>query len=121
MPSRSSTRCCAASGSNDDAETTGIQLLTDLRELFDPADDPDAEPKDVLFTTEIVAALAQREDCRWPEYKAGKPITGRQVAAILKGFKIPTNRTVRRDADHSKGYYRKWFDDAFARYLPEHD
>jgi putative DNA primase/helicase len=123
-PARARAAALELSGSNDDAETTGIQLLTDLRELFDPAatdDDPDPEPKDVLFTTEIVAALAQREDRRWPEYKGGKPITGRQIAAILKGFKIPTNRTVRRHPKTEKGYYRKWFDDAFARYLPERD
>jgi hypothetical protein len=70
-----------------------------------------------VFIREILAKLAKRDDRPWPEWKVGKPITGRQVAALLKPFGIKTNQTVRRGADHDKGYRRQWFDDAFARYL----
>jgi hypothetical protein len=97
----------------DDAETKRTMLLADLREQFD------AEPSGVLFTREILDALHGRDDRPWPEYgRTGKPITGRQVAALLKPFEIPANKTVRRGSYTDKGYRREWFDDAFARYLP---
>jgi putative DNA primase/helicase len=92
-------------------ESTGVQLLADLRELFD------REPTDVLFTKEILAALGKNENRPWPEWKNGKPITDRQLATLLKPFKVRP-KSVRWGAETDKGYRRKWFDDAFARYLP---
>ena len=97
----------------DDNESTRVLLLADLRELFA------TEPSGTLFTKEILDALHKRDDRLWPEYgRASKPISGRQVADLLKPLGIPTNKTVRRGADTDKGYRREWFDDAFARYLP---
>jgi putative DNA primase/helicase len=94
-------------------DSPAVQLLADLRDLFD------AEPSGVLFTEEMLKALAKRDDRAWPEWgKAGRPISGRQVAALLKPLGIKTNKTVRRGANTDKGYRREWFDDAFARYLP---
>jgi hypothetical protein len=90
-----------------------VQLLSDFRELFE------AEPSDKLFVREILPKLADREDRRWSEWgKAGKPITGAQVATLLRPFNIKTNQTV--GAETAKGYERAWFDDAFARYLAPH-
>jgi uncharacterized protein DUF3631 len=113
----------AVSGDVTD-ESVGVSLLSDLRELFDSEpieEDSDAGRHEVLFSSEIVAALVKREDRPWSEFKNGKPITTRQVAAILKGFKIRTNATVRRGTKHDKGYRREWFGDAFRRYLPARD
>jgi putative DNA primase/helicase len=96
---------------NDDSTKT--MLLADLRDLFD------AESTGVVFTSEILAKLADRLDRPWPEWgKSGKPITARQLAAQLKPLRIATNNTVWRGELHGKGYKRKSFDDAFARYLP---
>jgi hypothetical protein len=102
----------AAIEPSGDSAGAGEMLLADLRELFI------AEPSGLLFTREITAALHKREDRPWSEWaKAGKPITGRQVAALLKPFGIKTNQTVRRDAEHDKGYRVEWFEDAFTRNL----
>jgi putative DNA primase/helicase len=96
----------------DDAETMCTMLLADLHELFN------AEPSGVLFTAEILAALHKRDDRPWPEYRHGKPITGRQVASLIKEVGVPTNKTVRRPgAKTDKGYRVEWFVDAFMRYL----
>jgi hypothetical protein len=111
-PARARHSATALSRDGEESESARVLLLGDLRELFD------AESSGVLFTREILAALAQREDRRWPEWKAGKPITARQVAALLKPFGIKTNKTVRRGVDTDKGYLGEWFDDAFVRYLP---
>ncbi|MGH7091421.1 MAG: DUF3631 domain-containing protein, partial [Stellaceae bacterium] len=95
----------------DDSETARTMLLADLRELFA------AEPSGVLFSAEILAALHKRDDHPWPEYRHGKPITGRQLATLLKPVGIATNNTVRRGTDHGKGYRAADFADAWVRYL----
>jgi putative DNA primase/helicase len=52
----------------------------------------------------------------WPEWKNGKPMTDRQLAKVLKPFRIIPG-TIRLDTGSTpKGYYRSAFDDAFARY-----
>jgi hypothetical protein len=106
-------------------------LLNDLRKLFDtPLLEPDhklideifAEPPDVLFTKEILEGLKARDDRPWSEWKEGNPITGPQLAKLLKPLGIPTNTTVRRggrDGPAAKGYRRKDFTDVFDRYAPK--
>ena len=111
-PHRARKTALELSGGNEGTETTREMLLGDLRELFE------AEKTGVLFSREILAALAKREDRPWSEWKAGKPITGRQLAALMKPLGITTNQTIRRGNDDDKGYRSEWFEDAFARYLP---
>ena len=48
-----------------------------------------------------------------------RPITDRQLAALLKEHKIKP-KTVRRGDVTEKGYRLEWFEDVFARYLPSH-
>jgi putative DNA primase/helicase len=91
-------------------ESPGVQLLADLRELFE------REASGVLFTKEILVALSKDENRPWPEWKNGRPITDRQLAALLRPFKVRP-KSVRRGDDTDKGYRREWLDDAFARYL----
>ena len=99
----------------DGTETIRELLLADLREMFEA--EP-AKSSGVLFTREILFALHQRDDRPWSEYgKAGKPITSRQLAALLKPLKVPSDNTVHRGPEHVKGYERKMLDDAFSRYL----
>ena len=97
----------------DEIEAPGITLLADLRELFA------AEPSGVLFTAEVLTALANREDRPWAEYRGSRAITAIQLAYLLKPYGIPRNNTVRRSAKTAKGYRAKDFADAWARYLPE--
>jgi putative DNA primase/helicase len=95
----------------EEDETTRTMLLADLRELFN------REPSGVLFTREILAALHKYETRPWPEWKNGKPMTDRQLAALLKPYKIQP-RTVRRGSETEKGYKLAWLEDTFVRYLP---
>ncbi|MGH7054935.1 MAG: DUF3631 domain-containing protein [Stellaceae bacterium] len=95
---------------SEDSGSARVLLLGDLRELFE------AEPNGVLFTNEILAALHKRDDRPWPEYRHGKPITARQVAALLAPLKIAAG-TVRRATETAKGYRADAMADAFARYL----
>jgi hypothetical protein len=111
-PERARQAAIELSRDGGDSESERVQLLADLRELFD------VEPSGVLFTKAILADLAKRDDRLWSEWKNGKPITGRQIASLLKPLGITTNQTVRRGVDHDKGYKRKDLEDAFERYLP---
>jgi putative DNA primase/helicase len=95
-----------------EGESARELMLADLRELFD------AEPRGVMFTSEILPRLHTRDDRPWSEWKAGKAMTGRHMAALLKPLGISTNQTVRRGADRGKGYRAEDFADAWSRYLP---
>jgi putative DNA primase/helicase len=111
-PERARQAAVELSRGGGDSESARVQLLADLRALFEAAS------SGVLFTKEILADLVKRDDRPWSEWKNGKPITGRQIAALLKPLGITTNQTVRRGIDHDKGYRRKDMEDAFERYLP---
>ena len=96
-----------ADGGNADA---GTLLLADLRQLFK---DKSATR---LPSTAVVQALGAMEERPWPEWKAGKPMTTNQLAAVLRPFGVkPQN--MRDGADVFKGYMADSFADAWARYL----
>jgi putative DNA primase/helicase len=110
-PERARRAAVALTRVNDEEiEAPGIVLLDDLRALF--------QPHNVLFTHEILMALHAHEDRPWSEYQRGRPITPPQLAALLKPYGIPRNKTVRRGGATGKGYRAVDFADAWARYLP---
>jgi Protein of unknown function (DUF3631) len=111
-PKRARHAALELSGGSEAAETAREMLLADLREMFEE------DVSDVLFTKEILPALQERDDRPWPEWKNGRPITSRQLAALLKPLGIKGDKTVRRGPDTAKGYKREHFEDAFSRYLP---
>jgi putative DNA primase/helicase len=110
-PERARRAAIELSADGEDAMSAGVLLLADLRELFV------SQPSGALFTREILKALHADETRPWPEWKNGKPITERQLAALVKPYKIRP-KTVRRGAETEKGYRFDWFADAFASYLP---
>jgi putative DNA primase/helicase len=109
-PDRAREAAIELSADGEDAASTKVLLLGDIRDLFT------RRGVNVLFTDEILAALHADESRPWPEWKRNKPMTARQLADQLKPFKIKPN-TVRRGAETGKGYQLEWFEDAFARYL----
>jgi putative DNA primase/helicase len=92
--------------------STRVQLLEDIRAAF--------AAKDRLSSADLVAYLVGREDRAWPEWgRARKPITAVQIARLLKPLAISPGsiRPADGGAGTAKGYYRRAFEDAFARYL----
>src|SRR3989442_564274 len=66
----------------------------------------------------MVGGVGNREGRPWPEWRDGKPITPRQLAALLRPYEI-VPRTIRLDDDSTaKGYHLEAFAEAFDRYLP---
>lgn len=94
---------------DDGDEAAAVLLLQDLRDLFE-------RHGSRLSSAGIVKDLEGMEDRPWPEWKAGRPITARQLARLLKPFGIIP--CTRRDGPGTfKGYTEDQFRDAWARYL----
>ena len=91
-------------------QSAGIMLLEDLRALFA------ARGTDRLPSAEIVEALGNMEDRPWSEWKAGRPITVRQLARLLEPFGVSPN-SIRTGTGTIKGYLLSQFDEPFRRYL----
>ena len=104
----------AASGAHAAASApVGIALLADIRGVFEE------KATDKFSSKTLCEALAAIEGRPWGEYgKARKPITQNQLAGLLRPFVI-ISHTIRLVDDNStpKGYERKDFKDAWARYL----
>ena len=94
----------------DDGESAGVLLLRDLQDLFKERD------IDRIASAELVETLIKLEERPWPEWKAGKPITVRQVARILKPFNIAPEVFRVGETTH-RGYNKDDCIDAFTRYL----
>ncbi len=112
-PERGRAAVRALQGKESSQDSAGVVLLGDLRDLFA------REGADRLTSEAIVKSLIVMEERPWPEWRAGKPISARQVARLLSPFGI-SPETVRFPGEGTKrGYLREHFDDAFERYLPE--
>ena len=107
----------ALSGSEQDEGSYKTMLLADIKVVFA------ARGADRLPSAELCKALHDMEERPWSEWRGGKynppkPISTRQVAAILRGFAIAPGTIRQTDSITAKGYYLDRFNDAFARYLP---
>ena len=90
-------------------ETVGVMLLEDIRAYFE-------EPgKDECNSADLVAWLVDREDRPWCEWKAGRPLTQRQLARLLEPFGISPKQIWK--GRNLRGYEKGQFSDAFTRYL----
>ena len=97
-------------GEDGDEDTPSILLLGDLRDLFQE------RAVERLASESIIHALAKMEERPWPEWRAGKPLSVRQLARLLGRFNVrPTQLWV--DGAKVRGYDLTDFADAFARYL----
>ena len=91
-------------------ESSGLDLLSDVRGLFDK---DDAEWLESSLLTSALNAMADRP---WPEFQRGRPLTPHSLARLLKSFGIlPVQR--RSGATVHRGYAKSAFADAWSRYL----
>jgi hypothetical protein len=94
------------------AATVREMLLNDIRDAFD------ARKADRFASDDIVSWLNGLDDRPWPEINRGKPLTKAGLARLLKPFKVIPGSIRLDDGRTAKGYYRRTFDEAFARYIP---
>ena len=99
------------SGVEDD-ETYSIQLLKDLKELFEREHDQN------LSSAAIVGELVRKENRSWNEFNRGQPITPHGIAKLLKPFKIKPRQVIV-NGKQKQGYRAEQFKFVFPRYVSQ--
>jgi hypothetical protein len=93
-----------------DAQSVGVNLLNDIRQVFARSG------RDRFHSKELVAALCGSADSPWSEAHAGKAITENWLCRQLRRFGIDSHN-VRIEERQAKGFELGDFAEAFARFL----
>ena len=104
-------RALEADGQDLGRESVGIQLLADLRQVFEN------RQADWLPTGTILEDLRADSEGPWREWK-GRGLTAHALARLLGRYGV---RPEKRGHEARKGYARAALEDAWARYLPPVD
>ena len=115
---RAASEALSANGTEQDEQSRGVMLLGDILRVFDGRLKTGGKAADRISSTDLVADLVAFIDRPWLTWSRGKPITAAVVARLLKTFGIIPNTIKLSDGKQPNGYKRQ-FDDAFARYLPQ--
>jgi hypothetical protein len=94
----------------DDAESSGVRLLRDIRSTFD------AESADKLTTGKLLEQLLKHDDAPWRHLNGGQ-LDANRLARMLKPYGIAPKQ-FKESGGKARGYLRAHFEDAWARYLP---
>jgi putative DNA primase/helicase len=110
-PRRARDAALALSAADEDAETIGIQLLGDIKEVL-----ANVEP---IWTEDLLKRLHAMVERPWCEFgRARKPISPRQLAGLLKPFGIAARQIWKAEAKVNKnGFAAEQFSEAWTRYL----
>jgi hypothetical protein len=92
-------------------QNVGVQLLADIRSIFEGADD------DKITSALLLEKLKEIETSPWADWSKGKGLTTNGLARLLKPFGVTPKGTIRVEDRTAKGYLYKSFEDAFGRYL----
>jgi len=106
----------ALRGTPADPESAGLELLVDMRSLFEN----EFAGAEWITTEDLIKALAADEEKRWATYnhRAKEPaVTARQVAKLLRPFGVATG-TCHVAGKSRRGYRVSGLYDLFARYVP---
>ena len=111
-PARARKAALALSAGRLEADdSVGTMLLADLRTILD------RDGADAIATEKLIEAITGMDDRPWSDYRRGRPITPRQVAALLGSFKIKSRNLKTGAGRVLKAYHRCDAEDAFSRYL----
>ncbi len=110
-PTKARRAALALSGAQEDGKSIGQELLEDIREIFAQL----GEEK--IGSVDLLGLLCGDDEKMWTTFNRGRSITPKQISQRLREFKVQS-KDVRIGGSVIKGYERRQFDDAFARYLP---
>jgi putative DNA primase/helicase len=100
----------ALSASEAPPQSEGVMLLADVRDILV------GQGTDRIWSSDLATALAALEGRPWYDRKGHGPITANALAVLLAPYGIrPAD--IRKQEVVRKGYRKKQFNDAFARYL----
>lgn len=98
-------------GLEGDTPSIGIELLQDVKAMFDD------KRASKIFSSELLETLISDDEAPWATWNRGKPISARQLSAKLAEFEIKS-KDVRMGDVVKKGYEKGFFKEAWTRYLP---
>lgn len=93
--------------STPDSASLGLQLLADVREVWEG---------DRMFSSDLRDKLIALDEAPWGDY-FGKPITQHKMGRFLSGFEV-RSRKIRVGDDTRQGYRIEELEDAWTRYTP---
>jgi hypothetical protein len=98
---------------DEEADTIGVQLLGDIRTVFD------STKAEATWTEDLLRHLHAMAERPWCEYgRQHKPISPRQLATLLKPFGVAARQVWKPEAKANKnGYAPDQFFSAWGRYL----
>jgi putative DNA primase/helicase len=101
------------SGGEPVSEERGVELLRDIKAVFDSRD------REAITSKRLISELCVDEERPWATYDKGKPITPKQLGSLLRPFVITSEnvQTSETGEPQSKGYRQSRFAEAFARYV----
>jgi putative DNA primase/helicase len=99
------------SGDANDGRSTGEDLLSDIRDIFD------ADGADRFSMAELIKRLCEDDMAPWATCNRGKPMTPRQLGKKLGEFGVVAKAIHVSQYEKPKGFLRSQFADAWSRYL----
>jgi putative DNA primase/helicase len=95
------------------ASSAGTDALRDIKKAFESKGNPES-----ILSRLLVDLLTVDPEGRWCEWgRDRKPITQKQLAGLLREFRIISTTIHPPGEAHGKGYRRSDFDEAWQRYL----
>jgi hypothetical protein len=94
-----------------DSGSLGVQLLADIRAAL-------RSGEDFLTTKALIGRLIEDPERPWADYRRGKPLSPKQLGALLGRFGIASETVHPAGERDAKGYVRTKLEDAWKRYLP---
>jgi hypothetical protein len=95
--------------SQSGAASLGVQLLTDLRDIFGDAT--------FKATEDVIASLVDLPESPWKEINRGNPLNAHRLGRMLKPYEVQSGQNRDGEKNH-RGYFRADLADAWNRYLP---
>ena len=98
----------------DDTQSIGIQLLGDIKKVFETT------MSDKISSVELLGYLHAMEESSWADFY-GKPFNAHNLAKKLKEYDIKPQQLwdgSKRDGSRMRGYLKSDFEESWVRYLP---
>jgi len=95
-----------------DDGSIGVQLLTDIRNIFTTGQ------VERISSVDLAASLCEVETSPWSDWSKGKPLSAGKLARLLHPFEVSPATVRMNDTKTPRGYRRGDFEDAWSRYLP---
>jgi len=91
----------------------GVELLGDIKEIFDIPENGER-----MTTVQLLEGLNSNIEKQWATMNNGRPMSARQLANNLKGYKIRPRSMRMCYGEPAKGYHKAQFSEAWSLYIP---